>query len=198
MLCNAEDHRRNSRFSHCSSLSHRFLVNLASTQSRYWWEFPQLTRDHPSEITKLGSRHWLGGRGTFREKPGRKSMRIPHELAGHVPSHEKYGGNLQKQRPSHKRESGDPMTEDELTMLDFAVRWAPFGGGDEHILPEFGICPHVFYRRLQRLLARNADLNHSVRRRLDELCTVKLITTSRRKPSKPPRSGLTTRSSTIL
>lgn len=89
------------------------------------------------------------------------------------------------------------MTEDELAMLGFAVRWAPFGGGDELILPEFGIYPHVFYRRLQRLLARNTDLNHSVRCRLDELCTVKLVTPSRRKRSKPSRSGLTTRSSAM-
>ena len=66
------------------------------------------------------------------------------------------------------------MTKDEFTMLDFAVKWAPFGGGDEHILPEFGVLPTVFYRRLQRLLTRHPTLNDSVRRRLDELCTLKL------------------------
>ncbi|MBC2642086.1 MULTISPECIES: hypothetical protein [unclassified Rhodococcus (in: high G+C Gram-positive bacteria)] len=66
------------------------------------------------------------------------------------------------------------MTREELDMLDFAVKWAPFGGGDEHILPEFGIFPAVFYRRLQRLLARHATVDDSVRLRLDELCTNKL------------------------
>ncbi|MFD6065073.1 MULTISPECIES: hypothetical protein [Rhodococcus] len=66
------------------------------------------------------------------------------------------------------------MTEDELAMLDFAVKWAPFGGGDEHILPEFGVFPTVFYRQLQRLLTRHHGVNDSVRRRLDELCALKL------------------------
>ncbi|WP_009476885.1 DUF3263 domain-containing protein [Rhodococcus sp. JVH1] len=66
------------------------------------------------------------------------------------------------------------MTEDELEMLDFAVKWAPFGGGDEHILPEFGVFPTAFYRQLQRLLTRHHGVNDSVRRRLDELCTLKL------------------------
>ncbi|WP_143548714.1 DUF3263 domain-containing protein [Rhodococcus sp. ACPA1] len=65
------------------------------------------------------------------------------------------------------------MTEDELVMLDFAVKWAPFGGGDEHILPEFGVFPTEFYQRLQRLL-RHPGVNECVRRRLDELCALKL------------------------
>lgn len=68
------------------------------------------------------------------------------------------------------------MTRDELAMLEFAITWAPFGGGDEHILPQFGILPTVFYRRLQRLLARHTGVNSSVRRRLNELCTLKLDT----------------------
>ncbi|MFC0454095.1 DUF3263 domain-containing protein [Rhodococcus jostii] len=66
------------------------------------------------------------------------------------------------------------MTEGELAMLDFAVKWAPFGGGDEHILPEFGVFPTVFYQRLQRLLTHHPGVNDSVRRRLDALCTLKL------------------------
>ncbi|AHK36157.1 hypothetical protein Pd630_LPD17003 (plasmid) [Rhodococcus opacus PD630] len=74
------------------------------------------------------------------------------------------------------------MTKDELALLDFAVKWAPFGGGDEHILPEFGIYPNVFHRRLQRLLTRTADVNHSVRHRLNELCIHKLITVAKERP----------------
>lgn len=89
------------------------------------------------------------------------------------------------------------MTEDELAMLDFAVRWAPFGGGDEYILPEFGVYPIVFYRRLRRLLARDADLNHSVRRRLDELCTAKLAPPHREKRFTPTRSEFATRKSAM-
>ncbi|MFD9668358.1 hypothetical protein ACFWAY_43355, partial [Rhodococcus sp. NPDC059968] len=71
--------------------------------------------------------------------------------------------------------NGDDVTEDEheLAVLDFAVKWAPFGGGDEHILPEFGVFPTEFYQRLRRLL-RHPGVNESVRRRLDELCTLKL------------------------
>ena len=70
------------------------------------------------------------------------------------------------------------VTKEELTVLEFAVKWAPFGGGDEHILPEFGILPHVFYRRLQCLLSRHTA-NDSVLRRLRDLCTSKLQTSAR-------------------
>ncbi|MFC9762143.1 hypothetical protein [Rhodococcus jostii] len=66
------------------------------------------------------------------------------------------------------------MTRDEHAMLNFAVKWAPFGGGDEHILPEFGVHPAVFYRRLQSLVTLHTGVNDSVRRRLDELCRNKL------------------------
>ncbi|QDQ90276.1 hypothetical protein FND50_05405 [Rhodococcus sp. WB9] len=72
------------------------------------------------------------------------------------------------------------MTREELDMLDFAVKWAPFGGGDEHILPEFGVFPAVFYRRLHRLLTHHPTIDDSVKHRLDELCTTKLA---------PPRPG---------
>lgn len=33
-------------------------------------------------------------------------------------------------------------------MLSFVARWAPFDHGDEYILPEFGIAPSTFYRRV--------------------------------------------------
>nr|WP_241962144.1 DUF3263 domain-containing protein [Rhodococcus opacus] len=85
------------------------------------------------------------------------------------------------------------MTKHEIAILNFAVRWAPFGGGDEHIFPEFGIYPNVFYRRLRRLLDRDADLSHGVRHRLDELCTFKIANLEKPQRSKPPRPGLATR-----
>ena len=66
------------------------------------------------------------------------------------------------------------MTKDELAMLSFAVEWAPFGGGDELILAEFGVHPAVFYRRLQSLVTRHTSVNDSVRCRLNELCRRKL------------------------
>lgn len=66
------------------------------------------------------------------------------------------------------------MTKDEVALLDFAVRWAPYGGGDEHILPEFGLLPIDFYHRLQRLLDEHPRIDARVRRRLKDLCTRKL------------------------
>lgn len=72
------------------------------------------------------------------------------------------------------------MTKDELATLDFAIKWAPFGGGDDHILTEFGVTPAVFYCRLQRLLAQHTGVNDSVRYRLNRLCTQKL------KVARPP------------
>jgi hypothetical protein len=71
------------------------------------------------------------------------------------------------------------VTKDELAMLDFAVKWAPFGGGDEHILPEFGVFPTEFYRRLQRLLTDHSTINDSIRRPLDELCISRLESPAR-------------------
>jgi hypothetical protein len=40
------------------------------------------------------------------------------------------------------------MDSYERELVEFAVRWCPYGGGDEHILPEFGISPGEFYRRV--------------------------------------------------
>ncbi|MDM7489737.1 DUF3263 domain-containing protein [Rhodococcus sp. GXMU-t2271] len=37
-------------------------------------------------------------------------------------------------------------------LLDFAVEWAPYGGGDEHVLPTFGLDLTEYYRRLLHLL----------------------------------------------
>ncbi|MFE7423475.1 DUF3263 domain-containing protein [Rhodococcus sp. NPDC057529] len=37
-------------------------------------------------------------------------------------------------------------------MLKFAAEWAPYGGGEEHVLPTFGLTAGDYYRRLMRLL----------------------------------------------
>lgn len=64
----------------------------------------------------------------------------------------------------------------ENDLIDFALRWEPFGGGDEFILPEFGIAPVVFYRRLLRILASTTtELTAPQRRRIAELCRSKLV-----------------------
>ncbi|MET8428730.1 hypothetical protein [Nocardia sp. NPDC004860] len=44
------------------------------------------------------------------------------------------------------------MTSIENDILKFAVKWAPYGGGHEHILPTFGLTIDEFYRRLHTLL----------------------------------------------
>ncbi|WP_174187280.1 DUF3263 domain-containing protein [Nocardia barduliensis] len=44
------------------------------------------------------------------------------------------------------------MTPNERSILEFAERWHRFDGGDEYILPTFGITPAVFYQRVLRLL----------------------------------------------
>ncbi|MGW4479427.1 DUF3263 domain-containing protein [Rhodococcus triatomae] len=37
-------------------------------------------------------------------------------------------------------------------ILDHALRWAPYTGGDDHIWIDFGLTPVQFYRRLAQLL----------------------------------------------
>lgn len=39
-------------------------------------------------------------------------------------------------------------------VLRFLTRWAPFGGGDEEILPTFGITPTTFYSRARVFLGQ--------------------------------------------
>ena len=66
-------------------------------------------------------------------------------------------------------------------MLTFALRWLPYGGGDEHLLPEFGLNPPAFYRRLQEMLAKRfTGVDFETRRQLLEHCAVKLADSPRR------------------
>lgn len=37
-------------------------------------------------------------------------------------------------------------------MVCFVAKWAPFGGGDEDVLPTFGVHPIVFYSRVATLI----------------------------------------------
>lgn len=45
-----------------------------------------------------------------------------------------------------------PLDRNARDMIAFAAKWEPFVGGDEYILPEFGVQPGEFYRRLAHLL----------------------------------------------
>lgn len=65
--------------------------------------------------------------------------------------------------------------------VDFAIRWEPFGGGDEDILPQFGVSPETFYRRLQKTLSGTPpditviqSITVIQRYKLERLCEYKL------------------------
>ncbi|KWX19452.1 hypothetical protein AFM11_35775 [Mycolicibacterium wolinskyi] len=65
-------------------------------------------------------------------------------------------------------------------MVSFVVRWGPFDHGDEYILPEFGMAPAIFYRRVL-VLVRDAPppaMGESDRQRVIVLCLAKLAALS--------------------
>ncbi|MDV2477590.1 hypothetical protein F8M49_23375 [Rhodococcus zopfii] len=74
------------------------------------------------------------------------------------------------------------MTAEDQEFIDFAIKWLPFGGGDEYILPQFGITPNTFYLRLHTLLQSRPTigLGLAAKRKLVEACAVKLSQRSRR------------------
>lgn len=68
------------------------------------------------------------------------------------------------------------MPDIDHSMITFAKRWSPYGGGDEYILPEFGISPTLFYQRLQQTLEKKFidDLDLTTRLALRAFCAGKL------------------------
>ncbi len=73
------------------------------------------------------------------------------------------------------------MTPDDRAMVDFVLRWSSFDDGDEYILPEFGLTPTMFYRRVLALLAVPTDeLDISTCSLLREICMAKLPGPTRR------------------
>jgi len=67
------------------------------------------------------------------------------------------------------------VTREERAMLTFAVQWAPFGRGDEFILPEFGITPGTFYHRLRAILFTTGPrLGPRITQQLLKLCATKV------------------------
>jgi hypothetical protein len=62
-------------------------------------------------------------------------------------------------------------------MVAFALRWAPFGGGDaDEILTEFGLTERVFFLRLRHLLVDPAShgLDEVTAERLQRICADRL------------------------
>lgn len=74
------------------------------------------------------------------------------------------------------------MTAEDQEFIDFAIKWLPFDGGDEHILPQFGITPYTFYLRLHTLLQSRPTigLRLATKLQLAEACAVKLSQRRRR------------------
>ena len=69
----------------------------------------------------------------------------------------------------------DGVTREESAMPTFAVQWAPFGGCDEFILPEFGITPGAFYHRLRAILFSTGQrLGPRTAQQLLNLCATKV------------------------
>ncbi|QYA99836.1 DUF3263 domain-containing protein (plasmid) [Rhodococcus sp. USK10] len=69
------------------------------------------------------------------------------------------------------------MTRDTHAMLAFATKWSRFGGGDEYILPEFGITPTVFYQRILAMVTSTLinEVDFATRTHLREFCSHKIV-----------------------
>ena len=61
-------------------------------------------------------------------------------------------------------------------FVDFGLAWESYGGGDEYILPEFGIQSQAYYRRMLGLLQSvpAPRLEPDDRQRLVTMCLRKL------------------------
>lgn len=76
---------------------------------------------------------------------------------------------LQQEQPSRTSSAGA------REIVGFALCWAPFGSGDEYILPQFGITPASFYRRLADILRDDLiGLDQGARETLTGLCRSRL------------------------
>ncbi|WP_155290427.1 DUF3263 domain-containing protein [Rhodococcoides fascians] len=69
------------------------------------------------------------------------------------------------------------LTTEQATMLEFALRWQPYGGGDSgDILVKFGLTDQAYFTRLALLLA-----NRSVAAGLDPAACAEIRATCRRR-----------------
>jgi hypothetical protein len=64
----------------------------------------------------------------------------------------------------------------ERAMVNFAVRWSPFGGGEQYIFTEFGVSIPTFYLRVLKLAERRTTtyLDPAVKETLRAYCKDKL------------------------
>lgn len=70
------------------------------------------------------------------------------------------------------------MDDNERSLINFVVQWCEYGGGEELILPQFGIVPTEFYHRILAVVERgeNSGLSSSTRLFLRQYCKVRLAT----------------------
>lgn len=70
------------------------------------------------------------------------------------------------------------MDDSERSLINFVVQWCEYGGGEELILPQFGIVPTEFYHRILAVVERgeNSGLSSSTRLFLRQHCKVRLAT----------------------
>jgi hypothetical protein len=76
-------------------------------------------------------------------------------------------------------------------MVEFAIRWGPFDQGDEYILPEFGIAPSTFYRRVLALVREGpaSAMGGFDRDRVISLCLAKLAALGHSDPARARAAG---------
>ncbi|SEC99439.1 hypothetical protein [Rhodococcus koreensis] len=62
-------------------------------------------------------------------------------------------------------------------LLDFALRWSFYGGGDDYVFTEFGISPATFYQRVLVLVEKRFStfLDTRSKEHLRRHCTEKLL-----------------------
>ncbi|GAF43139.1 hypothetical protein RW1_006_00310 [Rhodococcus wratislaviensis NBRC 100605] len=68
------------------------------------------------------------------------------------------------------------MDSYEEALLDFALRWSGYGGGEDFIFTEFGIPPTTFYQRVLDLVEKRFAtlLDTPTREHLRRHCVAKL------------------------
>ncbi|MCJ0949979.1 hypothetical protein MTX37_29075 [Rhodococcus sp. ARC_M8] len=78
--------------------------------------------------------------------------------------------------PSFTNHDEEQIPREDERLINYALRWAPYGGGDEDILPEFGLSPAIYYRRLRSLLqvVDHSRLNVDNLQLLIDLCESKI------------------------
>lgn len=87
------------------------------------------------------------------------------------------------------------MNSYERSLINFVLQWCEFGGGEDLILPEFGVVPAEFYNRIMAIVERGdaSGLSDSSRLFLRQYCKLRRAV-SDHFPYLNARTGAATRS----